>query len=133
VIGGMCGYAIGVFLEPVGTRSWLLRHPDGQAEFQHGSTSRAVDHPGQGRTPIPYKLVTITAGSRGSTCHLRLGLDRDPRRALLRSAPTLIGISGRRSAPRWKRRWTSTPPSSWCVLVGAFVAIKVLGEHAFGS
>ena len=64
VLGGLLGYAIGVWLEPVGYA--ILRvfgHPEGPAEFQ-----RWFDQWGllviliKGATPIPYKLVTITAG-----------------------------------------------------------------------
>ena len=64
VLGGMLGYAIGVYLEPVGQAILrLFGHPEGQAEFQ-----RWFDQWGlwviliKGATPIPYKLVTITAG-----------------------------------------------------------------------
>jgi membrane protein YqaA with SNARE-associated domain len=64
VLGGLLGYSIGFFLEPVGM--WILKligHPDGRAVFQQW-----FDRWGlwviliKGATPIPYKLVTITAG-----------------------------------------------------------------------
>ena len=64
VAGGLLGYAIGVYLEPVGM--FILRvfgHPEGKQEFQHW-----FDQWGlwvilaKGLTPIPYKLVTISAG-----------------------------------------------------------------------
>ena len=64
VLGGLLGYAIGFYLEPVGM--WILQligHPDGKAMFQEW-----FDKWGlwviiiKGATPIPYKLVTITAG-----------------------------------------------------------------------
>jgi membrane protein YqaA with SNARE-associated domain len=64
VFGGMLGYAIGVFLEPVGMFILsLFGHPEGKAEFQEwfdkwGLGVILV----KGLTPIPYKLVTITAG-----------------------------------------------------------------------
>jgi membrane protein YqaA with SNARE-associated domain len=64
VVGGMLGYAIGMWLEPLGqTILRVFGHPEGQAEFQ-----RWFDQWGlaviliKGATPIPYKLVTITAG-----------------------------------------------------------------------
>lgn len=64
VLGGLLGYAIGFYLEPVGL--WILKiigHPDGQAMFkawfdQWGLWVILI----KGATPIPYKLVTITAG-----------------------------------------------------------------------
>ncbi len=64
VVGALLGYAIGVYLQPVGL--FILQifgHPEGQTEFQHW-----FDQWGlwvilaKGATPIPYKLVTITAG-----------------------------------------------------------------------
>jgi membrane protein YqaA with SNARE-associated domain len=64
VIGGLLGYWIGLHLQPVGLFILkLFGHPQGQAEFQHW-----FDRWGvwviliKGATPIPYKLVTITAG-----------------------------------------------------------------------
>ena len=64
VLGGLLGYAIGVFLEPVGQAILnVFGHADGRAQFQHW-----FDQWGlwviliKGATPIPYKLVTITAG-----------------------------------------------------------------------
>jgi len=64
VVGGLLGYAIGVYLQPVGL--FILKvfgHPEGQAEFhrwfeQWGLWVILI----KGATPIPYKLVTITAG-----------------------------------------------------------------------
>ena len=64
VVGGLLGYAIGFYLEPVGM--WLLTlmgHPDGKAAFEAwfadwGLWVILI----KGATPIPYKLVTITAG-----------------------------------------------------------------------
>lgn len=64
VFGGLLGYAIGFYLEPVGM--WLLSlmgHPDGKAAFEKwfadwGLWVILI----KGATPIPYKLVTITAG-----------------------------------------------------------------------
>ena len=64
VIVGLLGYAIGFYLEPVGM--WLLTlmgHPDGKAAFEAwfadwGLWVILI----KGATPIPYKLVTITAG-----------------------------------------------------------------------
>lgn len=64
VLGGLLGYAIGFYLEPVGM--WLLNvigHADGKAAFEKwfadwGLWVILI----KGATPIPYKLVTITAG-----------------------------------------------------------------------
>ena len=65
VFGGMAGYAIGFFLEPVAqTLLSILGHPDGRAEFEAWFAQwglwiilvKGVIF------IIPYKLVTIAAG-----------------------------------------------------------------------
>jgi membrane protein YqaA with SNARE-associated domain len=64
IIGGLLGYAIGFYLEPVGL--WILTvigHPDGRAMFQEWYEKWGLwVILGKGLTPIPYKLVTITSG-----------------------------------------------------------------------
>jgi membrane protein YqaA with SNARE-associated domain len=64
VLGGMLGYAIGVFLAPVGHQILaLFGHPQGPAEFHEWFSRWGVwIILVKGLTPIPYKLVTITAG-----------------------------------------------------------------------
>lgn len=64
VLGGLLGYAIGYFLEPLGM--WLMAlmgHADGVQQFHDwfakwGLAIILI----KGLTPIPYKLVTIAAG-----------------------------------------------------------------------
>lgn len=64
VMGGLFGYAIGHFLEPVGVRILeIFGHPEGKAEFdalfeRFGVAFVMV----AGFTPIPYKLITIASG-----------------------------------------------------------------------
>jgi membrane protein YqaA with SNARE-associated domain len=64
VLGGLLGYAIGVFLGPLAHQILtVFGHPEGQQEFQawfarYGVWIILV----KGLTPIPYKLVTITSG-----------------------------------------------------------------------
>ena len=64
VLGGMLGYAIGYFLEPVGHAILsLLGHAEGQQAFEAwfaewGLWVILI----KGLTPIPYKLVTIASG-----------------------------------------------------------------------
>lgn len=64
VLGGLLGYAIGHFLEPVGM--WLLAVM-GKADTFEASKALFQQHGAwviliKGLTPIPYKLITIAAG-----------------------------------------------------------------------
>jgi membrane protein YqaA with SNARE-associated domain len=64
VVGGMLGYAIGMFLDPVAHALLaFMGHPQGAAEFQAWFAKWGL---GvillKGLTPIPYKLITISAG-----------------------------------------------------------------------
>ncbi len=64
VLGGLLGYAIGVFLEPVGLKLLaLFGHGHGMEAYRgwfarNGFWIILV----KGLTPIPYKLVTIASG-----------------------------------------------------------------------
>lgn len=64
VVGGMFGYAIGLWLEPLGIRILeFFGHPEGKAEFdalfdRYGVAFVMI----AGFTPIPYKLITIASG-----------------------------------------------------------------------
>jgi membrane protein YqaA with SNARE-associated domain len=64
VIGGVAGYMIGMFLEPVGMAILsLFGHAEGLEEFQAWYDKWGVwVILAKGLTPIPYKLVTIASG-----------------------------------------------------------------------
>lgn len=64
VLGGLLGYAIGMFLEPVGM---AILSSLGKAETFEASKALFQEHGAwviliKGLTPIPYKLITISAG-----------------------------------------------------------------------
>jgi len=64
VLGGLLGYAIGMFLEPVGM---AILSSLGKAEKFEASKALFQEHGAwviliKGLTPIPYKLITISAG-----------------------------------------------------------------------
>ena len=67
VIGGLLGYAIGVWLGPLGHAILaFFGHPQGPAEFHEWFSKWGVwIILVKGLTPIPYKLVTITSGFAG--------------------------------------------------------------------
>lgn len=64
VVGGLLGYAIGMFLQPVALAILTaFGHPNALAEFhaqfaKYGTWVILL----KGLTPIPYKLVTISSG-----------------------------------------------------------------------
>ncbi len=64
VIGGMAGYAIGLFLQPAAVSILtFFGHPHALAEFQAGFAKWGVwVILLKGVTPIPFKLVTIASG-----------------------------------------------------------------------
>jgi membrane protein YqaA with SNARE-associated domain len=64
VLGGLLGYAIGYFLEPVGM--WMLSVL-GKADTFEASKALFQEHGAwviliKGLTPIPFKLITIASG-----------------------------------------------------------------------
>ncbi|WP_409019187.1 YqaA family protein [Brevundimonas vesicularis] len=64
VLGGLLGYAIGYFLEPVGM--WMLSLL-GKAQTFEASKALFQEHGAwviliKGLTPIPFKLITIASG-----------------------------------------------------------------------
>lgn len=64
LLGGLAGYAIGVFLQPLAVSILtLFGHPEGLAEFQAAFGKWGVwVILIKGLTPIPFKLVTIASG-----------------------------------------------------------------------
>lgn len=64
LLGGLLGYAIGTFLEPVAIRLLeIFGHGMDMAVYQSWfATNGFLVILGKGLTPIPFKLVTIAAG-----------------------------------------------------------------------
>jgi len=63
-LGGLAGYAIGVFLQPVALSILtVFGHPEGLSEFQDAFGKWGIwVILIKGLTPIPFKLVTIASG-----------------------------------------------------------------------
>ena len=129
VIGGMLGYAIGVFMEPLGEA--ILRifgHADGRAEFQHW-----FDKWGlwviliKGATPIPYKLVTITAGFARFDLFTFVWASILTRGFRFFAVATVLKFYGPQILEQVEKRLNVFAVLFLVVLVGGFVAIKVFG------
>ena len=128
VIGGLFGYAIGVFLTPVGLQ--ILRifgHGQGMEAYQSWFAANGFwVILLKGFTPIPFKLVTIASGiarfdlaqfvlaaviTRGGRFFLGAALLRHPRaKALVEKHLLLLTIAG------------------FVAVLAAVVAVKMLGH-----
>ncbi len=129
VLGGLLGYAIGVWLEPVGYA--ILRvfgHPEGPAEFQ-----KWFDQWGlmviliKGLTPIPYKLVTITAGLARFDLFTFIWASLVTRGARFFLVAAILKYFGPAMLAEFERRMTLYGILGLVLLVGGVVALKVFG------
>jgi membrane protein YqaA with SNARE-associated domain len=129
VVGGLLGYAIGVFLEPVGFSILaFFGHPEGPAEFQKwfaewGAWIILV----KGLTPIPYKLVTITAGLARFDLGVFMLTSVITRGARFFLSATLLKYFGPQIRAEVERRLGLYSLIGIVLLVGVVVAVKVLG------
>ena len=127
VLGGLLGYAIGVFLEPVG--QFILNifgHPEGKAEFQ-----KWFDDWGlgvilvKGLTPIPYKLVTITAGLARFDLVTFIWASVLTRGARFFIVAAILKYFGPAMLEEFERRLNLYSVLLLLLIVGGIVAIKV--------
>lgn len=127
VLGGLLGYAIGVFLEPVGLFILkLFGHPEGREEFQ-----RWFDQWGlgviliKGLTPIPYKLVTITAGFARFDLFTFVWASILTRGARFFAVAAILKYLGPAMLAEFERRLNLYSILLLALLISGFVALKV--------
>lgn len=127
VLGGLLGYAIGVYLEPIGM--FILQvfgHPEGREEFQHW-----FDQWGlgviliKGLTPIPYKLVTITAGFARFDLFTFIWASVLTRGARFFIVAAILKYAGPVMLAEFEKRMTLYGTLGIILLVGGFLALKV--------
>ncbi|MDB5443662.1 MAG: DedA family protein [Phenylobacterium sp.] len=129
VIGGLLGYAIGVFLAPVAHQILaLFGHPQGQQEFQawfarYGLWIILI----KGLTPIPYKLVTITAGLARFDLFTFVWASIVTRGARFFLTATLLKYFGPAIRAEVERRIALYATIGVVALIGVVVALKVVG------
>ena len=129
VLGGLLGYAIGVFLEPVGLQILaLFGHPEAQKEFeawfaQYGLGIILV----KGLTPIPYKLVTITAGLARFDLFTFIWASVVTRGARFFLVAGVLKYFGPAILAEVERRMTLYALLCIAALIAIVVAVKVLG------
>lgn len=127
VLGGLLGYAIGVYLEPVGM--FILKvfgHPEGREEFH-----RWFDQWGlgviliKGLTPIPYKLVTITAGFARFDLFTFIWASVLTRGARFFLVAGILKYAGPAMLAEFEKRMNLYGILGIILLVGGFLALKV--------
>ena len=129
VIGGMLGYAIGVFLAPLGHAILtFFGHANGAQEFQAWFARYGL---GvilfKGLTPIPYKLVTITAGLARFDLFTFVWASILTRGVRFFAEATILKFYGPAILAEIERRLTLYVILLVAVLVGIVVLLKVLG------
>jgi membrane protein YqaA with SNARE-associated domain len=129
VLGGLLGYAIGVFLEPLGQAILtLFGHADGRAEFQ-----KWFDDWGlwviliKGATPIPYKLVTITAGFARFDLFTFIWASVLTRGLRFFAVATVLKFFGPQILAEFEKRLNLYATLLLVLLVGGFIALKYFG------
>lgn len=129
VIGGLLGYAIGVWLEPFGKAILaVFGHPGGVEEFR-----RWFDQWGlwviliKGATPIPYKLVTISAGIARFDLFTFVWASILTRGVRFFAVAAILKYFGPAMLHEFERRLNLYAIIGIVVLVGGFVALKVFG------
>lgn len=129
VLGGLLGYAIGFYLEPVGHLLLkVMGHPEGPAVFQQwfaqwGLWVILI----KGLTPIPYKLVTIASGLAHFDLFTFVWASVVTRGARFFLSATLLKYFGPAIREEVERRLGLYTAIGVGLLVVAFVALKLLG------
>ena len=129
VIGGLAGYAIGYFLyETLGR--WVIdlyqltdRFEALRATFiEYGAEILII----KGMTPIPYKLLTITAGVAGLNIWVFIGASIISRSMRFFLVAGLLYWCGEPVLAFVEKRLTLVTTLFAIVLVGGFLAVKLL-------
>lgn len=129
VLGGLLGYAIGVFMGPLAhSILTFFGHANGEAEFQAWFAKYGL---GvillKGLTPIPFKLVTISAGLARFDLFTFVWAAILTRGARFYLEATILKFFGPAILKEVEKRLTTYVIIGILVLVAGFAALKVLG------
>jgi membrane protein YqaA with SNARE-associated domain len=128
VLGGLLGYAIGYFLEPVGLSILAFLGKADTFETskvlfqQHGAWVILI----KGLTPIPFKLITISAGIFQFNLALFIALCVLTRGARFFAVAFVLKTWGPAVLAMVEKRLALWTFIGLAVLIGAFVAVKFL-------
>jgi membrane protein YqaA with SNARE-associated domain len=130
VLGGLLGYAIGYFLEPVGL--WLLALL-GKAETFEASKALFQEHGAwviliKGLTPIPFKLITIAAGIFSFNLPLFVLLCAITRGVRFFLVAFVLKTWGPAMLEMVEKRLALFTVVGLVLLIGAFAAVKMIGH-----
>jgi len=129
VIGGVAGYAIGMFLfDTIG--QWVINLYGLQAQFntaaatfnEYGAEILII----KGMTPIPYKLLTITSGATGLNFAVFIGASLISRSVRFFLVAALLYWFGEPIRDFIEKRLTLVTTVFAVALIGGFVVIKFL-------
>ncbi|QBX36479.1 DedA family protein [Brevundimonas sp. S30B] len=128
VLGGLLGYAIGHFLEPVGMSLLALM---GKADTFETSKALFQEHGAwviliKGLTPIPYKLITIAAGIFSFSLPLFIVLSVITRGARFFLVAFVLKTFGPAMLEVIEKRLAFWTILFVVVLVGAIVAVRFI-------
>jgi len=128
VLGGILGYAIGFYLTDLGLLILkVVGHADGLEEFKHwfdrwGLAVILI----KGLTPIPYKLVTISAGLAQFSFAAFVAASVVTRGGRFFAEAWILKKWGPAMLEMVEKRLALWSVIGLVVLVGAFVAVKFL-------
>lgn len=128
VAGGMAGYAIGYFLEPVGLKLLeLLGHPEGKAQFdaffdQYGLLTVAI----AGFTPVPYKIFTVASGLAHFDFFTFVWASAATRCARFFLVAGILKYLGPAMLAEFERRLTLYTIIGLTLMIGGIVALRFL-------
>ncbi len=129
VAGGLLGYTIGEFLTPLAhTILTTFGHPDGEQEFRAWFAKYGLwVILFKGLTPIPFKLVTISAGLARFNLFTFVWAAIVTRGARFFIEAAILKAYGPAILKEVEKRLTLYVLLFVALLVGGFVALKVLG------
>lgn len=129
VLGGIAGYAIGYFLEPVGLALLrILGHAEGLEVFREWYDKWGVwVILAKGVTPIPYKLVTIASGLAAFNFPVFIAASVLTRGVRFFAVAYLIKRYGPAVQEQVEKRLYLTTGVLLALIVGALVVVRFLG------
>ena len=128
VAGGILGYAIGYYLEPLGLALLkLMGHAEGRDAFQawFSQWGLAVILI-KGLTPVPYKLVTIASGLAHFSFITFIWASVVTRGARFFLTAAILKFYGPALLAEFERRMTVYVMAGGGLLAAAFIAWKIL-------